>query len=85
MALELKLLRMKYKKIWSLNPCSNGMALELFNSHEKSVCICVLILVLMEWRWNALRVLLTKQQNLCLNPCSNGMALELIIYGKIFC
>ena len=36
----------------SLNPCSNGMALEL-NNYDNILRSCfVLILVLMEWRWN---------------------------------
>ena len=41
-------------EVKSLNPCSNGMALELLLLTKKYHYVQVLILVLMEWRWNIL-------------------------------
>ena len=37
---------------FSLNPCFNGIQMELAFSPKKAVKIIVLILVLMEYKWN---------------------------------
>ena len=48
------LIHFNYDGEKSLNPCSNGMALELCFIRLLFIIINVLILVLMEWRWNNL-------------------------------